>query len=185
MILTIMRHGETEYNSKRLIQGAEVNSVLTENGKNQVQESAMEIKKNGIKYDIIASSLLSRAIESAVISNSIIGISNIINIEAHFAERDYGNYNKMGLDEFYDIRNKGDLDDTYENDQDFMSRVYFALVKLVSSYQDKNILLVSHSQVLKAVLILAKAQGITFSSFIKNAGYYTFEINETGITLLA
>ena len=60
MNLYIARHGETEYNVKRLFQGGTGDSPLTENGKAQAQEMGRLME--GIPFDAIYSSPLQRAV---------------------------------------------------------------------------------------------------------------------------
>ncbi|MBU1987926.1 MAG: histidine phosphatase family protein, partial [Nanoarchaeota archaeon] len=64
MEIYFMRHGESEYNVKKLINfDPSVPVHLTENGKKQAEEAAGELKH--IRFDAICSSEFPRARETA------------------------------------------------------------------------------------------------------------------------
>ena len=62
-ILYLVRHGETDYNRKRIIQGRCINSNL--NGTGQAQAKALAARFADVTLDAIYSSSLSRAQETA------------------------------------------------------------------------------------------------------------------------
>lgn len=61
----LIRHGESTYNRKGLIQGQSNDSVLTDNGRNQVQTAAEILKNRGI--EVVIASPLDRAFETGKI----------------------------------------------------------------------------------------------------------------------
>lgn len=66
MKVYIIRHGETDLNRQRLLQGR-FNSKLNENGKQQARECAAWLKERGITFDRVYASPLDRAQETAEI----------------------------------------------------------------------------------------------------------------------
>ena len=64
MIIYIVRHGQTEENLQRILQG-HMPGTLTEQGKEQVQRAAEQLSKEGVKFTRIVSSDLKRAMDSA------------------------------------------------------------------------------------------------------------------------
>ncbi len=60
MKIYFIRHGETDYNRKKLFQG-QVDIPLNENGIEQAQRAAKVVKKMGLSFDYAFSSPLSRA----------------------------------------------------------------------------------------------------------------------------
>ena len=66
MIIYIVRHGQTEENLQRILQG-HMPGTLTEQGKEQVQRAAEQLSKEGVKFIRIVSSDLKRAMDSAQI----------------------------------------------------------------------------------------------------------------------
>ena len=185
MILTLLRHGETDLNAKRIIQGAFTNAVLNDLGKSQIRDAAINLRKENTNYDIIGATLLSRSLESAQIVNDILHISDKLLVNQHLMERDYGTYELMSLDEFYDLRSNGKItDESYESDQDMLIRIFYAINNLFLEYKERNLLFVVHSQVIKAALMLTKTPSYDFTSLIKNAEYFTFSVTKSGIKLI-
>ena len=66
MTIYIVRHGQTEENLQRILQG-HMPGTLTEQGKEQVQRAAEQLSKEGVKFTRIVSSDLKRAMDSAQI----------------------------------------------------------------------------------------------------------------------
>ena len=58
--LTLIRHGESEYNKKNLFTGW-INATLTANGVQEAQNGGELIKNKGVNYDIGYTSFLLRA----------------------------------------------------------------------------------------------------------------------------
>lgn len=69
-MIYLIRHGETDWNVERKIQG-QTDIPLNSNGKQQAEEAANEIAN--LKIDRIISSDLSRAKETAEIINKKVG----------------------------------------------------------------------------------------------------------------
>ena len=64
MIIYIVRHGQTEENLQRILQG-HMPGTLTEKGKEQVRKTAELLAKEGVKFTKLVSSDLKRAMDSA------------------------------------------------------------------------------------------------------------------------
>ena len=67
MDLYLLRHGETDWNKAGLLQG-HTDIPLNENGRKQMRETARKLGDLGVKMDVILSSPLHRARESAEIA---------------------------------------------------------------------------------------------------------------------
>ena len=99
MTLYIVRHGQTEENLQRILQG-HIPGTLTEKGKEEVREAAELLSKEGVKFTRIVSSDLRRAMDSA----------NIISERLHLPvtpmeilrERDWGKFTGMSIAEAAD-----------------------------------------------------------------------------------
>jgi 2,3-bisphosphoglycerate-dependent phosphoglycerate mutase len=61
--LVLVRHGESEWNKKNLFTGW-TDVGLTEQGQREALEGAKEIKKAGLEFDIVFTSVLKRAIKT-------------------------------------------------------------------------------------------------------------------------
>lgn len=91
-----IRHGETNWNQERRIQGR-IDNILNETGKNQAKEVGELLKKEGINWDIIITSPLKRAYETATIIQSILQPKlKVIAIPA-FQEREFGKAEGMAI----------------------------------------------------------------------------------------
>lgn len=84
----VVRHGETEWNRRKRIIGQR-NPPLSAHGRAAVKKLAKELKKKG-PFDIIYSSQLKRARESAAIIARQIGSPKKIKVSEAIQEIDYG-----------------------------------------------------------------------------------------------
>ena len=94
MLVIIVRHGETDYNKKRLFQGR-LQIRLNEKGKAQAVQLAKSLRQ--YKITRIYSSNLSRARETAEIINKSFSLPVII--DARLDERDWGIWENQNRDE--------------------------------------------------------------------------------------
>ena len=85
--LFLVRHGETEFNKKEIIQG-HVDSRLTDLGHEQIRQIAEKAKE--LDIDVLISSDLRRAEETAKVISKAIRIP-ITKIDPIFRERYYTN----------------------------------------------------------------------------------------------
>ena len=65
MIIVLVRHGQTEYNKKFLVQGRSDIS-LNDNGRNDAFQTAKVLKNSNLEFDLIYSSPLKRAYETEI-----------------------------------------------------------------------------------------------------------------------
>ncbi len=146
MILYVVRHGQTEANAKNLFNG--INKLdLTDIGIKQAEELLPNIEN--IEIDYIFCSPLKRAIHTANILNKE---NKQINIDERLIERECGKYT---LKPTYLIKDKNTLYDKDKNPyQDFESfssileRVSSFIQELKEKYKNKNILVVTHGDVI-------------------------------------
>lgn len=160
--LYIVRHGETDWNVKQIIQGHS-NSTLTENGKKQIKNLAEKLKH--IHFDALFSSDLLRTRQT----------SEILNIQRKLAikttdairERFFGRYEGLASEKFHEQvkdllveyetlseENKRKFKyPTSESDDELISRVITYLREISVAYPGKKVLVVSHGGVLKNLLI--------------------------------
>ena len=70
MKIYIIRHGETDLNKQRLLQGR-YNSQLNEQGRQQARDCAAWLKARGISFDRVYASPLDRAMETAHLATGV------------------------------------------------------------------------------------------------------------------
>ncbi len=91
----LFRHGETDLNKNKIMQGSDVNSSLNESGKKQAKELASKLHDKNIEH--IYSSPLNRALETAdFVANKLnVNISKIENLR----EISFGDFSGIKIDE--------------------------------------------------------------------------------------
>ena len=171
--ILLIRHGESEWNKKNLFTGFK-DVPLSENGIMEAKKAGEQILNSGLSFDLVYTSLLQRAQNTANIIIECIGQkselteNNKIIKHKDLNERDYGDL--TGL-------NKKETADKYGNDQVHKWRRGYSdrppggesledVVKRVSYYFDKtifpsiksqeiqNILIAAHGNSLRALLIV-------------------------------
>ena len=145
-MIYIVRHGQTEWNVLKKIQGNRDIS-LNDKGREQARIIKQELENEPI--DFIISSPLLRAKETAEIINKDLNLP--IMFDKRIEERNFGILEGKDL-EYLDSTNVWDyyLNEEYEGletIQDLFKRVYSFLDEILEKYPDKNILLVSHGGV--------------------------------------
>lgn len=182
----IVRHGETEFNVKKIIQG-QIDSPLTEKGKQQALERAEDLKN--IRFDAIFSSDLGRAHRTA----EIIALDRAlaVNTTKLLREKFFGTYEGRVAQEFIDENKKlfemrDKLSDsekmefkyepTQESDADTAVRMMAFFREIAATYAGKTVLAVSHGSIMR--------------SFLKHLGYVKYDelpggsIDNTGYIII-
>ena len=151
MNLYLVRHGQTDLNKQHIIQGI-TNAKLNENGINQAENLKQEIDK--LDIDLVISSPLLRTKET---TNIIINNRNIdIIYDDRIIERYAGDLEGKP-DELYDhikvwnYKLNTDLGANIERVQDLLERAKLFLNDIKIKYPNKNILIVSHEAIIRAI----------------------------------
>jgi broad specificity phosphatase PhoE len=154
MNVIVVRHGETEWNASQKIQG-QTDVELSETGRAQAVQTAQNIQ--GKKIDLILTSSLKRASETAEIINGFFNVPVIA--DNRIIERSFGDNEGKTKTEIDEMKkqnplidcswdyNKNVEYDNIENVQDFFKRVYSFLDEIVERFNGKNILIVTHGGV--------------------------------------
>lgn len=150
MKIFVIRHRQTEWNVLKKMQGF-ADIPLNERGLEQANESKINLIDK--TYDIVFCSPLIRAKQTATIVNEDKNIDIIY--DKRLRERNYGefegtNKSSFNYNDFW-AYNKNIKYAKAENVQDFFKRIYNFLDELKLKYQDKNVLIICHAGVLKAI----------------------------------
>lgn len=149
MHLYVVRHGETIENSKGNMQGT-IDTVLNKNGIKQAKELREKLADK--KIDICFSSPLIRALQTAF---TIVGDRCIIIKDERLKERNLGYLEGESKDYYYMDKywdTKLNISTNHiEPINDLYKRVEDFLKYLKDNYDDKNILIVSHSAVVRCI----------------------------------
>jgi len=145
--ICLVRHGETDWNACGRLQG-KTDIPLNENGRMQANQCGTYLAKSD--WDVIISSPLKRAVETANIIGSYI-LQPIILTMVEFIERDYGDAEGMTFAE----KRIAYPDKQYPNKEKrhlFDNRIMNGLCKIQEDYPNKRVILVAHGAVIKALL---------------------------------
>lgn len=149
MKLYVIRHGQTNWNLKGIIQGQK-DIELNDKGINEARKAKDEF--NSLKIDLIMCSPLKRAKETAKILNTDKNI-NII-YKSELIERGLGDFEgESCITEEDDIYNYH-MNKTIRNIEpvvDLCNRVNELIDEIKNKYKGKNILLVTHSGTARAI----------------------------------
>jgi probable phosphoglycerate mutase len=145
MHIYLVRHGETDWNTKFLFQG-QSDTELNANGIKQAKSIAAEFK--GRKISAVISSDLKRAHKTAQIIASACGCKGRIKTDKRLRERHYGNLEGK----LYSLYRDKEKDFTGEIDKKFFPRVNAAFRAIVRKYQGKDIIIVSHGGVVRQIV---------------------------------
>lgn len=156
--LTLVRHGETDLNKQKIVQGSEIDAPLNKVGKEQAKKAGELLK--GRRFDVVISSNLKRAKETAMIIAKELGLEYGGGFEI-FRERDLGEWTGREIQEILTEHNapatqKGAvmLRETPKNGESFeqfISRTKKGRDWLLKEYPGKSVLLVAHGGCLRAM----------------------------------
>ncbi len=151
MILYVMRHGEVKANLKNQINGRN-NHGLTMKGKKQAKNNQQIIVN--LKIDMIFCSPLKRAIQTCKIAtkNKYKIIYDNRLLERDSKNMQYKSIKEINKDIWYNLSK----DIVYDNSEGFKSivnRVNDFIKNIKDNYDDKNILIVTHGDVCKAIYL--------------------------------
>ena len=136
------RHGETEWNSRHLIQGR-IDIPLSEKGIAQAEKLKETLKD--IPIDLAYTSPLERAYQTASIALG--ERKNILKKEDRLLEMNYGIFDGQPHDNPELEKQRGLFAHRYPNGESYLDvaeRVYSFLDELKEKSRDKNILIVAH-----------------------------------------
>ncbi len=153
MKLLIVRHGETEYNTKKIFQGT-LNEKLNQNGREQADKLSVRLKDE--KIDLIFSSTLDRAKKTAEIINKYHHLK--INFRDELKEKNFGDLQGKHWDELCEIVKKSGVEfHKYkpingESGVEAQKRIVNFLYKIIEQHSEKTVLFVTHGAVIMELL---------------------------------
>jgi len=144
--ICLIRHGETDWNVERRLQGT---TDIPLNARGIQQAEACSNYLASFSYNVLISSPLKRAKETAEIINQQLHLP--LQLMDDFQERYFGDAEGMS----YEARRTAYPAKNYPNQEkkeDFHERIMKGLQKVNQLYPDKQVLLVAHGAVIKAIL---------------------------------
>lgn len=179
MKLYYVRHGQTDWNVARKMQGGGSEKDLNEIGLKQAKE-ARELLKNK-KYDILISSPMNRAIKTAEIINE--GRNVKIITDERIRERKLGELEGHQVTperekEIWDYNQNVDIKGG-ENLHQFEKRILDFINEIKEKYADKAVLVVAHGGVAK--VLKAYLYGMPKDNNLSSISMENCEIIETDL----
>jgi 2,3-bisphosphoglycerate-dependent phosphoglycerate mutase len=171
--ILLIRHGQSEWNKLNLFTGFK-NVELTEQGVHEAKKASENFKELGVKFDLVYTSLLSRAQKTAkIILEGLDQLEDLTNNhkiieDSALNERDYGDLtgldkketaDKYGEEQVYKWRRGySDRPPAGESLEDVVLRVrnYFEseILPQIHSSSNNNILIAAHGNSLRALLLV-------------------------------
>lgn len=152
----VMRHGQAHSNVAGIIEiGTDTTNHLTEIGKEQVITTAETLKSE--KFDLIISSPVLRAHESALLISEVLGDVPVI-VDERLCENNVGIFNGKTIDEYLAANGKLDFlkfshrPEGGETHQEIQNRMMAVLMECEEKYEGKKILFMSHGGPLRMMI---------------------------------
>lgn len=163
-----VRHGETEWNSSNRFQGS-TDVPLSAKGLQQAKKTALRLKN--LKIDVIASSSLSRALDTANVFADMVGKN--VEIYEGLKEINFGDWEGMTESEILKLYGE-QYREWRSNPKDAAipgegslnaaaQRGFKALEELVEKHNGKTIAVFAHASIIKSIIL--KAIGADFSIY--------------------
>ena len=171
--ICLVRHGETDWNVKGIIQG-QTNIPLNKVGEIQAIQCGRFLKNEN--YDVIISSPLKRAKKTAELINDSLNLSIIYN--DNLKERYFG----IAEGQVKKIISKEFPNQIYPNQESRLAlnkRVLTALNTIISTYLNQKVLIIAHGAVINSILssVSNHVCGSQITS-LKNGSFTVLNINE-------
>lgn len=184
MKITLVRHGETDFNKEGKIQGLS-NNLLNDTGRRQCRDLRMRLSDQ--HFDFCYMSPLARTVETAMI---LIGDRVEMIPDKRLIERDMGDIEGnsrelYAVDKFWDY-NLNSGDQNIEKIQDIFERCRDFLDYVIKKHPGKDILIVSHGSPVRAMHHILRKSNLTGNLRdinIKNCYCETIEFDENDIKL--
>lgn len=144
--MLVLRHGQSEWNAVGRWQG-HADPALTDRGRAQARVAAEAIGA----VDVIVSSDLQRAIETAAIIAEVLGVGPVV-IEPDLRERDAGEWSGLTRAEIErqwpGYLERQERPPGFEPLEPFRARIHAGFDRIHSSYHGGDVLVISHGGVL-------------------------------------
>lgn len=179
--ILFIRHGQTNVNNMHKIQGRQ-NHLLNDTGRMQAKKTAEYLKEHDPNWDLIYSSPLDRAYETAnIIKDTLRLKTDVIKCDS-FIERDFGAAEGEPITkEIFDLilaNNVKDLESSFE----VQDRVVNGVLKLATIHPNKRIMIVAHSHTIKALLTYIDRTRL-FTDTLYNCSMSYFNVKYNTITI--
>lgn len=176
--LYLVRHGETDWNQQRRIQGL-TDIPLNDTGREQARATGRLLSRRS--WDGVFTSPLSRAFETASIIADELGLPAPTTIDA-LVERNYGEAEGMNFLEVERRYPNRSGVPGQESREDVVARVLPALRELAVTHPDQALVVVSHGGAIRSVLTAVQPE--SSHGMITNGSIHSFRFGDDELRLI-
>lgn len=179
--LYLLRHGQTEFNVKKLVQGR-CDSPLTDLGRKQAGMAAAWLKDHGVVPDKVVSSSLSRAMDTAqLVATELLGPDAAVEPCEGIIERSYGTLEEGPHDALpTDVWDPGEdlVPFGGEGSRALQERMVGTLTNLMGAEGIETLLAVSHGSASRQFIKAAAPEGFELPIKLPNCAIMIFDFEE-------
>lgn len=185
MKIYFVRHGQTDYNYQRLIQGR-IDAPLNKTGIKQAKDTGKILKDLNFEFDKIVSSPLSRAFETAHLIARKMNYKDNIYVHPEFVERNFGSYELKPIVPTFDkLMEEGFKEEGFEDNEALISRVKKGLDKLYNDFKNKTVIATVHAHVIRSIYILLDKNKYDYTNFyLGNCSIHEFNYDGKQLELV-
>lgn len=179
--LYLLRHGQTEFNVKKLVQGR-CDSPLTNLGRQQAQRAAAWLKAHDVVPDKVVSSPLGRAMDTAsLVAAELLGPDVAVEPCEGIIERCYGTFEEGPHDALpTDVWDPGEdlVPFGGEGSQALQARMVSTLNNLMGIDGVKTLLAVSHGSASRQFIKATAPEGFELPAKLPNCAIMIFSFED-------
>lgn len=179
--LYLLRHGQTEFNVKKLVQGR-CNSPLTDLGRQQAKMAAAWLKAHDVVPDKVVSSPLGRAMDTAsLVAAELLGPNADVEPCEGLIERCYGTFEEGPHDALpTDVWDPGEdlVPFGGEGSRALQERMVATLTNLMNAKDTATLLAVSHGSASRQFIKAAAPEGFELPTKLPNCAIMIFNFDE-------
>lgn len=179
--LYLLRHGQTEFNVKKLVQGR-CDSPLTDLGRKQAGMAAAWLKGHDVVPNKVVSSPLGRAMDTAsIVATELLGPDAAVEPCEGIIERSYGTFEEGPHDALpTDVWDPGEdlVPFGGEGSHALQERMVSTLAYLMSAEDVETLLAVSHGSASRQFIKAAAPEGFELPTKLPNCAIMIFDFDE-------
>lgn len=179
--LYLLRHGQTEFNVKKLVQGR-CDSPLTDLGRKQAGMAAACLKSHDVVPDKVVSSPLGRAMDTAqLVATELLGPDAAVEPCEGIIERCYGTFEEGPHDALpTDVWDPGEdlVPFGGEGSRALQERMVDTLTNIISAEDIKTLLAVSHGSASRQFIKAAAPEGFELPTKLPNCAIMIFDFDD-------
>lgn len=179
--LYLLRHGQTEFNVKKLVQGR-CDSPLTDLGRRQARAAAAWLKAHDVVPDKVVSSPLGRAMDTArLVTTELLGPDATVEPCEGIIERCYGSFEEGPHDALpTDVWDPGEdlVPFGGEGSKALQERMIATLTNLISAEGIETLLAVSHGSASRQFIKAAAPEGFELPAKLPNCAIMIFDFDD-------